>query len=87
MIEQAYRLKVIEQTNGSHQYEFNGPGLEYKHVYCGDDARQRLTDVLDLMNFAFAHGKRAAQEGNVSAQSPNTATMSEAPKAVVRRNT
>jgi len=56
---QTYRVSKAEQSSGGVAYRLDGPGLKAERVYCGEETRERLEDVVELMNFAFEQGRQA----------------------------
>jgi hypothetical protein len=54
-----YRVGIVEQSSGDVAYSLDGPGLKAERVYRGEETRERLEEVVKLMNFAFEQGQQA----------------------------
>jgi len=61
-----YKVKPFEQSWGS-GYRLEGPGLQTERVFRGEESRERLEDIADLMNFAFEQGRRVVEADQRSA--------------------
>ena len=54
-----YKVDIAEHSSGDVAYRLDGPGLKAERVYRGEETRERLEDVVELMNFAFEQGRQA----------------------------
>ena len=55
-----YKVGIAEHSSGDVAYRLDGPGLKAERVYRGEETRERLEDVVELMNFAFEQGRQAS---------------------------
>ena len=55
-----YKVNTIHKSWGS-GYQLDGPGLRMARVFRGEESRERLEDIADLMNFAFEQGRRVIE--------------------------
>jgi len=58
--------KTVDSPSGG--YRLEGPGLHMERVYHGDEVRERLENLADLMNFAFEQGRRIVENRGQSDQ-------------------
>jgi hypothetical protein len=49
--------EVMLQAGDGVGYRLEGPGLLPIRAYCGPEARERLEDLAELLNFAFELGR------------------------------
>jgi hypothetical protein len=57
-----YKVNTIHESWGS-GYQLDGPGLRMARVFRGEESRERLEDIADLMNFAFEQGRHLIDLG------------------------
>lgn len=75
-----YTISKIEDARRC-GYLLEGPGLAAERVFRGEESRERLQDIADLMNFAFEQGRQVAEPAqppshNVNASSSDVPSMS-----------
>jgi hypothetical protein len=80
MESRTYTISKIEDSRRS-GYLLEGPGLVAERVFRGEESRERLQDIADLMNFAFEQGRQvvAAEQApsrSVDASSNDVPSMS-----------
>ena len=58
---QRYRVTTFQDSEGA-GYRLDGPGLQMQRLFRGDDYREKLQDMAELMNFSFEQGRRSLDQ-------------------------
>jgi hypothetical protein len=58
---QKYRVTTLQDSQGN-CYRLDGPGLQMQRLFRGDDHREKLQDMAELMNFSFEQGRRSLEQ-------------------------
>jgi hypothetical protein len=58
---QRYRVTTLQDPQGN-WYRLDGPGLQMQRLFRGDDYREQLQDMAELMNFSFEQGRRSLDQ-------------------------
>jgi len=58
---QRYKVIALRDSQGI-GYRLDGPGLQMQRLFRGDDHREKLEDMAELMNFSFEQGRRSLEQ-------------------------